>query len=92
MILERATQVATSADGRTLAVAGSEGRFVVWNSPAPLAGSLENIRLWVEVLAGMELDDRGVVNTLGPEAVRRRQEQLEERGGPPPIPGLPETR
>ena len=85
VILDKANHVATSADGRMLAVTGSGGRVVVWNAPEPLAGTVENIRLWVEVLAGLELDARGVVNTLGAEAIGRRRQQLEKLGGPPKI-------
>ncbi len=87
VILDGANQVATSADGRTLAVSGLGGRFVVWNVPEPIPGTVETIRLWAESLAGLELDSQGVVNALGPEALRRRGQQLEEQGGPPPIAG-----
>jgi WD40 repeat protein len=86
VILDGALPVATCANGRTMAVGGSGGRIVVWNAPEPLAGSVERIRLWVELLAGMEVDSRGVVSVLGPDAVRRHHERLDELGGPPGIP------
>jgi hypothetical protein len=85
MILDGARLVAISDDCRTLALAGSGGRIVVWTAPEPLQGTVQRIRLWVESLACMELDSRGVVNALNPEAVRQRHQQLEEQGGPPPF-------
>jgi WD40 repeat protein len=85
MILDGARLVAISDDGRTLAVAGSGGRIVLWTAPAPIQGTVQRIRLWVESLAGMELDGRGVINALNPEAVRQRRQQLLEQGGPPPF-------
>ena len=54
--------VAASSKGRTFAVAGSGGRVALWNEPEPLEGKVERIRLWVELLSGMELDSRGVVS------------------------------
>ena len=86
VILDGAMPVAFSANGRTMAVSGSGGRIAVWNTPEPLAGTVERIRLWVELLAGMELDDRGVVSVLAPADLKRRQQQLALMGGPPPIP------
>ena len=53
--------------------------------PKPIQGTVQRIRLWVESLAGMELDGRGVVNALNSEAVRQRRHQLEEQGGAPPF-------
>jgi WD40 repeat protein len=82
-----ANRVATSTDGRTAAVSGLGGRFVVWNAREPIPGTVEKIRLWAETLAGLELDSQGVITALGPEALRRRQQQLDEQGGPPSISG-----
>jgi WD40 repeat protein len=84
VILDGARQVAISGDGRTLAVAGSGGRIVVWTAPEPVTGTVERIRSWVELLAGMELDSRGVVSALSPESLSSRRQQLDEQGGPPP--------
>jgi WD40 repeat protein len=83
--LDGAREVAISADGQALAVSGSGGRIVVWTAPQPLSGDVERIRPWVELLAGMELDSRGVVNALGPGALRNRRQELDEQGGPPPF-------
>jgi eukaryotic-like serine/threonine-protein kinase len=85
VILDGARHVAISGDGQTLAVAGSAGRIVVWTAPEPLTGAVERIRLWVELLAGMELDSRGVVSALSPESLNSRRQQLEDHGGPPPF-------
>jgi hypothetical protein len=87
VVLDGASLVAASFLGQTLAVAGSGGRIVVWNAPEPLAGKVENIRLWVELITGMELDSRGMVSTLGREALRDRQERLDQQGGHPQVLG-----
>ena len=74
VLLDGVKPVSFSANGRTLAVAGSGGQIVVWQAaPPPLVGAVERIRLWVEVLTGLELDNRGVVNVLSPDAVQRYQ-------------------
>lgn len=79
--------VAASSKSRRFAVAGSGGRVAMWNEPEPLEGKVERIRLWVELLSGMELDSRGAVSALSPEALGRHQQQLDAAGGPPAIPG-----
>ena len=69
VILDGSVLIATSADGRTSAAAGPGGRVAVWNPPAPLAGNVEDIRLSIERLTGMELDSRGSVTPLSPAAL-----------------------
>ncbi len=86
VILDGSVLIATSADGRTSAAAGSDGRIAVWNAPEPLAGNIEEIRLAIELLSGMELDGRGAVTPLSPAALLRRQQQHVELGKPPAIP------
>jgi hypothetical protein len=39
--------------------------------------------VWVEVLAGMELNGQGAIRPLTPGALRQRRRRLEELGGPP---------
>jgi hypothetical protein len=90
--------VAISPDGRRLATGCDDGRVRTAELPRPVAGDVGRVRLWVEVLTGLELDTAGAVRELDPDALRPRQEQLQRLGGPPVAvvpppaapPGLPE--
>jgi WD40 repeat protein/tRNA A-37 threonylcarbamoyl transferase component Bud32 len=77
--------VAFSPDGKTLLTSGlSDNRCVrLWPVPSPLAGDVERLVLWTQVLTGMEMNSEGVVNTLDAEQWRERREHLEKLGGPP---------
>jgi WD40 repeat protein len=71
---------AFAAGGRLLAVGDDSGTVRLWELPEPVAGTPERVRLWAEVLTGMELDDQGVVTSLGPDAVRERRRRLDAPG------------
>jgi WD40 repeat protein len=72
--------VAFSPDGRAFAVAGRDGRIVLWEVQQPLAGSAEAVWLRVEALTGLELSPQKTVRELSPDAVRQRRERLAELG------------
>jgi WD40 repeat protein len=74
--------VAIDAKGRMLIAGGKDGRITLWPAPQPLEGTVERVRLWVEVLTGAELDNQEVARTLKPEEVKERQRRLRELGGP----------
>jgi WD40 repeat protein len=78
--------VGCAPDGRVVAVADRHGRVSLWQMPRPLAGTVEGMRLWVEVRTGMELNDQGEIRTLSPEELAERRRQLEQLGGPPTVP------
>ena len=84
--------VAISPNGHLLAAGSLDGRSAVWQAPRPLPGSVERIRLWIEVLTGMELDSREVIQELSPAALRERRQRLEALGGPPALPPKEEHR
>jgi len=75
--------IAFSPDGRHLAVAGTRGRIALWATPRPMQGTSQRLRLWVETLAGMELDEQQMIHTLEPDEVQRRRARLDELGGVP---------
>jgi WD40 repeat protein/tRNA A-37 threonylcarbamoyl transferase component Bud32 len=75
--------VAFSAHGRVAACCGLDGRIALWEPPAPVAGSAQRVRFWVEVVAGMELDSGETVRELSPDALTDRRRQLQQLGGPP---------
>jgi len=51
--------------------------------PSAIHGNPERIRLWVEVITGLELDDAGEVQQLSAATWQQRKQRLEELGGPP---------
>jgi WD40 repeat protein/serine/threonine protein kinase len=53
-----------------------------WLAPAPLQGTVEHIKLWVEVNTGMEWRSERI-EPLDVAAWRRRYQELRELGGPP---------
>jgi WD40 repeat protein len=57
------TRVAVRPDGRMLAFSGTGGTRL-WEVPAPVAGSPQEVRHWVEQVTGLELDDQGSVRPL----------------------------
>ena len=77
--------VAFSPDGKTLLTSGFGANRCIrlWPVPSPLAGDVERLVLWTQVLTGMELNSEGVVNTLDAEQWHERRERLEKRGGAP---------
>jgi WD40 repeat protein len=73
--------VTFTRDGRTLATTGRDGLVSVWPVPQPLVGSPEQLRLWAQILTGLELDSSGSVQPLrDPQGCR---ETLRRLGGPP---------
>jgi WD40 repeat protein len=70
--------------GGRLAAGGREGRVVLCDVLPPLEGDPERVRVWVELLTGMELDRDDVMRPLGPEALQERRRRLTELGGPFP--------
>jgi Flp pilus assembly protein TadD len=51
--------------------------------PAPVAGDVERIVLWTQVLSTMELDAGDITHALGGRDWESRRQDLEKRGGPP---------
>jgi WD40 repeat protein len=84
----RVSAVAFNRDG-TLAMTGShDGTVRLWKVPVPppgwkapvrLPGDVERIRLWVQVVTGMELDVNGAPQELASEAWRQRVQRLKEK-------------
>jgi hypothetical protein len=65
-----------------MAVTGSQDRTArLWKVPVEQAGKREQIRLWVQVATGMELDENSDLRelTIGTWRQRRRSEQLQPR-------------
>jgi WD40 repeat protein len=74
--------VAFRPDGKRVATGGKDLAVRQWHTPAPpVEGTPQRIRLWVEVLSGMELDEQGAVHALPSEALEERRRQMEQQGG-----------
>lgn len=52
----------------------------LWSIPEPIAGTPSRIRLWIEVITGMEWDSAGTLRDLGPDVHEQRRTAL---GGSP---------
>src|SRR5207248_2203811 len=57
--------------------------------PAPLADDAERIRLWVEIITGMQMDAAGALHALDAESWHERRRQLKKLGGSPATPRPP---
>jgi hypothetical protein len=53
--------------------------------PSPVEGDPRRLRLWVEVITGMELGDDHIVRVLDAPSWQQRRRQLDTLGGPPPL-------
>jgi WD40 repeat protein len=73
--------VAFTPDGRAVLAASEAGSAWVREVPAPVAGDLERVNLWVQMVSGKELDDAGVLCPLARGERERRSKRLQELGG-----------
>jgi WD40 repeat protein len=82
-------RVAYGGDGRTIVtLAGPTARC--WRAPVPVAGDVDRVVLWVEVLTGMTLDEEDMHRWLDADAWAARRRRLAELGGPPGRDGAPQ--
>ena len=72
-----------SPDGRTVLSGSKDKTARLWPVPTAVAGEIDRIVLWAEVITGAELDASDLVRVLDPGAWHKRRQRLEEAGGPP---------
>jgi WD40 repeat protein len=70
-------------DGQTVLTGGADSTARLWRVPTPVAGGVERVRLWAEVLSGKELLPDGAVRVLGADEWRQRRQRLQALGGAP---------
>jgi WD40 repeat protein len=82
------TAAAISPDGLTLAIleGDRESALELWDMPAPIGGSLEQIRTWCQVSANAELDESHVIRPLEAAQWEARARALEAIGKPSDLP------
>jgi WD40 repeat protein len=73
--------VAFRADGRAILTAAHADKTIwLWDVPEPVEGPTDRLRLWVQMLTGLELGASGLVHVLDASSWRERQRQLEPSG------------
>jgi WD40 repeat protein len=75
--------VAFAPRGDLLVTGSADTTACVWDVPVEVPGDVARITLWVQVLAGMELDNHGAVRSLDSETWNQRRRLLDTLGGPP---------
>jgi len=86
LVLGGVLAVAFSPDGQTALTGSADKTARLWFLPEKVNGSPERLRLWVEVMTWLTMDDLGVVmRRLKPDEWKRKQEELNAQGGAPEI-------
>jgi WD40 repeat protein len=62
---------------------GGESAAYLWEIAPEIGGGLERVRLWVELLTGMKLEDNGEFVILDHEQLGDRRQRLAQLGGRP---------
>jgi WD40 repeat protein len=72
--------IAFHPDGRSFAAGSSGNTIRLWPVPQPMAGSVERLRLWAQVITGMEMSAEGNLTVLDATEWQARHNRLEEQG------------
>jgi WD40 repeat protein/tRNA A-37 threonylcarbamoyl transferase component Bud32 len=75
--------VAFSPNGKAVLTGSEDQTAQLWPFPQAVAGGVERIQLWAQVLTGMELDPDGALQILDGPTWQERRRRLERLGGPP---------
>ncbi|PWT73841.1 MAG: hypothetical protein C5B46_04910, partial [Proteobacteria bacterium] len=72
--------IAVHPEGKYI-LTGSHGRMAIcWRIPEPMEGSLDDIRLWVETMTGMEMRAHDTIAPIEPERLlQKRRKAADER-------------
>jgi WD40 repeat protein len=75
--------VTFNPDGKTALTGSYDKTARLWSVPSPVEGDIDRIKLWVQVLTGVELDSQGDSRPLDSDVWHERRDRLEQLGGPP---------
>jgi WD40 repeat protein len=75
--------VGITPDGKRMMSLSVNGEFRAQDVPSAIRGDAYHLRLWVELLTGMEIDAEGTIHALDAKALRNRREGLSFVLGPP---------
>jgi WD40 repeat protein len=75
---EKVKLCAFAPDSKSATTASNDGQVRLWMIPSPAPGTVETIRLKIEILMAKRLDDQDTVRSLNHEDLLRRQARLEE--------------
>jgi WD40 repeat protein len=70
-------------DGQTILTGGPDSTALLWRTPTPVPGGVEQVRLWIEVLSGKEMQPDGAVRVLEAAEWQQRRQRLQDQGGAP---------
>jgi WD40 repeat protein/Flp pilus assembly protein TadD/tRNA A-37 threonylcarbamoyl transferase component Bud32 len=77
---DRVSALAFSPDGKVILIGCSDGTARLWRIREAIKRDGEHIKLWTEVLTGMELDSGGALHVLNGNTWKQRHDQLMEWG------------
>ena len=83
--------VAFSPDGRSALTGSDDNTARLWFLPEKVHEAPDRLRLWVEVITGLAMNEWGDMRLLKPDEWKQRRDQLAAQGGAPVIrfPGKP---
>jgi hypothetical protein len=73
--------VAFSPDGKAVLTGSADNTARLWQRPVAVKGDVIRIKLWTQVVTGMEMDDKGDLHVLDAPTWQRRRNQLMDLGG-----------
>jgi WD40 repeat protein/serine/threonine protein kinase/tetratricopeptide (TPR) repeat protein len=80
--------VAFGPDGKTMLTASWDETARLWNT-AELPDDLPRLKVWIETLTGLELNEQSGIRVLDAKALRLRRLRLRGMGGPPDTAEVP---
>jgi WD40 repeat protein/serine/threonine protein kinase len=70
--------VAFHPDGQSFLTGSSENSVQIWPVPQPMPGSADHLRLWAQVITGMEMDTQGNISVLSAAEWQARPQRMEK--------------
>ncbi len=72
--------VTFAPDGQTFATGGDDQVVHLWDMIPPIAGEVGQLRLWIEVVTGLEADSQRVLRETDPVLLLEKRRRLEQMG------------